>query len=260
MQDSVQLPPPTTEDIPSPPVLPQSGQEAWARLQEGNARFAQGQLDGFLKHLALEVSPEIRQKLVSGQDPYAIIVTCADSRVAPELIFDEGLGYLFVIRIAGNVIDDIAVGSIEYAALHLKPKLIVILGHQSCGAVTAALQAHSSNAEEGHIGAIVSKIKHAVQKAHDAGLTDETQILDRAICENALDATEATLERSHALTAKINDQSMSIVCAVYKLDTGVVEEIPGRYGSEAEGYKYHPQHGHHKKHHHHHHHKGHSGN
>ena len=118
---------------------PSSPTEAWEKLQLGNERFVCGDLTLFLHHLALEVDPEARSQLVESQKPYAIILTCSDSRVAPELLFDEGLGKLFVIRIAGNVVDPNVVGTIEYAVQHLGSLLLVIMGHQFCGAIKAAI-------------------------------------------------------------------------------------------------------------------------
>src|SRR5438105_3680928 len=103
------------------------------RLKDGNARFAAD------KPNKRDVGADKRKELAKGQHPFAIVLTCADSRVAPELLFDAGLGELFVLRVAGNIADPAVVGSIEYAVEHLHTPLIVVLGHESCGAVAAAL-------------------------------------------------------------------------------------------------------------------------
>src|SRR5207253_8806048 len=106
--------------------------EAIAKLKEGNGRYASGRLQRSGQRT------ERRAELTKDQHPFAVIVSCSDSRVPPEIVFDQGLGDLFVVRVAGNVIDDHSLGSIEYAVDHLGVRLIVVLGHQSCGAVKAA--------------------------------------------------------------------------------------------------------------------------
>ena len=126
--------------------------ESLAKLREGNARFAAGKPSA--KNLT-----EQRKSLVSGQQPYAIILTCSDSRVAPEHIFGAGLGEIFVIRNAGNLVEPIALGSIEYAAEHLGSPLLVVMGHTSCGAVGAAC---SSDHATGSIDAIVKALAEPV--------------------------------------------------------------------------------------------------
>src|SRR5262245_40561826 len=110
-----------------------SAEQALARLLAGNARFVAH------RERHPDITVRRRRALVSSQHPFAVILGCADSRVSPELLFDEGLGDLFVIRVAGNVVDDVVLGSIEYAVEHLGTKLIVVLGHEKCGAVSAAV-------------------------------------------------------------------------------------------------------------------------
>ena len=110
-----------------------TAQESLSRIKEGNARFVADKLDGKLQDSSR------RDSLVKGQQPYAIILGCADSRVVPELAFDAGLGELFTVRVAGNIANTSSIASIEYAVAHCGSKLIVVLGHQSCGAVTAAI-------------------------------------------------------------------------------------------------------------------------
>ena len=109
---------------------------------------------------------ERRKELVEGQHPFAIILCCSDSRVPPEVIFDQGLGDLFIVRTAGNVFDNIALGSIEYAVEHLEVPLLVVLGHGQCGAVTATVEGGHA---PGHISNVVEAIQPAVVKAYDLG-------------------------------------------------------------------------------------------
>ena len=170
-----------------------SWEEALKRLKEGNARFGEDKLDGKLQN------SNRRKELKDGQQPYAIILSCADSRVVPELTFDTGLGEIFVIRVAGNVANLESIASIEYAVAHLGVNLIVVLGHESCGAVTAAiaggdngynlnlLLAHIQPAitatEGGDVNSVVKK--NAVLTAED--LTDRSKIIrDAAAKEDGL--------------------------------------------------------------------------
>jgi len=130
--------------------------QALQQLMEGNKRFVDQHMTG--QKLC---DAKARQSLATGQKPYAVILTCSDSRVPPEIIFDKGLGEIFVIRVAGNVPDPIVLGSIEYAAEHIGSPLVMVLGHERCGAVTAAVDAKGK--PEGNIGAIVKTIAPAVK-------------------------------------------------------------------------------------------------
>ncbi len=121
-----------------------NGKQALDRLMEGNSRYLAGECAGGNRH------EEKRAETACGQDPFAIVLGCSDSRVPPEIIFDSGIGDLFVVRVAGEVAGDQVLGSIEYAAAHLLTPLLLVLGHTNCGAVTAAV---SGAEEEGHIGA-----------------------------------------------------------------------------------------------------------
>jgi carbonic anhydrase len=142
---------------------PVSPEEALARLKEGNQRFVSG------KSRHEHESSNLRHQLVSGQHPFATVLGCSDSRVPIELIFDQGIGDLFVIRVAGNVITDDVIGSIEYAAIHLNSRLLVILGHEGCGAVTAAIEARSHASSDPHgIQTIVSLLETAIGNVNAA--------------------------------------------------------------------------------------------
>ena len=161
-----------------------------------------------------------RKELLAGQHPSAIVVTCSDSRVPPEVIFDQFLGDIFVIRVAGNVIDPVTLGSIEYAAEHLHTPLLVIMGHDKCGAVTASLEATS--VPEGNIGAIVAKILPAAKKAKTKGGSRD-EILDNAIRENVILAHSVALRDSSVLKHLVDSGSLRVIEAIYHLDSGAVE-------------------------------------
>src|SRR5262249_56782131 len=128
--------------------MPTSAQ-ALERLKAGNARFAED------KPEAKKIYSERRKELAKGQNPFAIILACADSRVTPELVFDQGLGDVFVLRLAGNIVDPAVLGSIEFAVANLRNPLVVVLGHEDCGAVKAALEGKPA---EGNLGWLVKQI------------------------------------------------------------------------------------------------------
>jgi carbonic anhydrase len=154
-----------------------------------------------------------RRETAQTQHPFAIIVGCADSRTAPEIIFDQTIGDLFVIRTAGNLVDDYALGSIEYAVEHLGTRLIVVLGHERCGAVTAAL---SGGSAPGHINSFVRDIQPAVT----ASKGKDGDALKNAIHEN--DAEVAAKIRKQAELGELSSQ-VRVVEGYYDLDTGKVE-------------------------------------
>ncbi len=191
--------------------------EPLAKLMSGNRRFVScglGQKD---------VCDARRKELTAGQHPFAIVVACSDSRVAPEIIFDEGLGDIFVVRVAGNVLDPVALGSIEYAAEHLHAPLLVLLGHEKCGAVSAAMEAHG--APEGNIGAILKKIMPAVKKAKAKGGSPE-EMLNAAIRENVMLSYNAIQKQSPVLKHLIEKGELKVAAGVYHLGSGEVEALP----------------------------------
>ena len=181
--------------------------EALSRLKVGNERFAQSKVSTS-KPVAAR-----RAETAKDQHPFAIIVGCSDSRTAPEIIFDQNIGDLFVIRTAGNLVDDYALGSIEYAVDHLGTRLIVVLGHERCGAVSAALAGSSA---PGHINSLVRDIQPAVT----ATKGKEGDALANAIHEN--DAEVAAKIRKQAQLGELASQ-VRIVEGYYDLDTGKVE-------------------------------------
>lgn len=184
--------------------------EALKQLKEGNKRYVSGDL----KHP--HTHPERRDELKIAQHPFAVILSCADSRVVPELLFDQGLGDLFGIRVAGNVAKDKVFGSIEYAVKFLNSKLIVVLGHESCGAVNASL----GNADPGgHIGSIIEKIKPAVYMAKNM----KGDLLTNAIKINAQIVGEEIKETKPIIADAVDNAGVKVVSAYYRLSDGQVE-------------------------------------
>ena len=190
---------------PTAPSVPPD--EALNRLKVGNERFVSSK-ESSGKPVAAR-----RAETAQTQHPFATIVGCADSRTAPEIVFDQGIGDLFVIRTAGNLVDDYALGSIEYAVEHLGVRLIVVLGHERCGAVTAALAGGSA---PGHVNALVRDIQPAVT----ATKGKDGDKLANAIHEN--DAAVAAKIRKQAQLGELAAQ-VRIVEGYYDLDTGKVE-------------------------------------
>jgi carbonic anhydrase len=184
--------------------------EAISKLKEGNGRY----MSGNLQHPAQ--TTERRTELAKGQHPFAIIVSCSDSRVPPEIVFDQGLGDLFICRVAGNVIDDHSLGSIEYAVDHLGSRLIVVLGHQRCGAVQAAKETIAAKGKApGHIESLVTAIKPAVE----ATAKDD---LDATIKANVKDVVQALRSSTPILKAKVDSGDVQVIGGYYSLDTGAV--------------------------------------
>jgi carbonic anhydrase len=199
---------------PAPEPAPKDGAEALARLKAGNDRFAEG------KTRHAHESAEWRKHLVGEQKPFATILGCSDSRVPPELVFDQGFGDLFVIRVAGNVIAADVVGSIAYAASHLGTRLVVVMGHAGCGAVTAALDAKLKKAREPErIEALVKLIEPGL-KDLDVKLT-QPSLLNAAVEANVRWSAKQLGELPEAKKA-VAAGRMTIAGAVYDLDTGRV--------------------------------------
>ncbi|MEW6420032.1 MAG: carbonic anhydrase [Nitrospirota bacterium] len=192
-----------------------AGDEALQKLMDGNKRFVSSKL------MKKDLGDTKRKELLKGQKPFATIITCSDSRVPPELIFDQGLGDIFIIRVAGNVVDPIELGSIEYGVEHLHTPLLFILGHEKCGAVTATVEAEG--APEGNIGAIVKKIKPAADTAKKKGGTKE-KIVETAIEENVKNVYKDTM-KSSIVSHLVQEGKLKIVGGIYMLSTGKVEMI-----------------------------------
>ncbi len=182
--------------------------EALTRLKAGNQRF----VAGALRHP--HQTTERRAELARQQQPFAVVLGCADSRTPPEVIFDQGLGDLFVVRVAGNVLNDETLGSIEYAVEHLGVRLIVVLGHQRCGAVTAACETLAANGQApGHLESLVRALRPAVEATTGAGVEATTK-------RNALDVAEAIRNSEPVLKPLARAGKVSVVGAYYDLDSG----------------------------------------
>ena len=189
------------------PAASVSADAALAKLKEGNLRFASSEVSQSKPTAAR------RAETAQAQHPFAIILGCADSRTPPELIFDQNLGDLFVIRTAGNLVDDHALGSIEYGVAHLGARLVVVLGHQRCGAVKAALE---SDHAPGHIESLVRDIQPAVKAAKGK----PGDALSATVTENARQVA-AQIKTKAALGDLAKE--VRIVYAVYDLDTGRID-------------------------------------
>jgi carbonic anhydrase len=203
-----------------------TGDEALQKLMDGNKRYVSGQL------IKKDLGDTKRKELLKGQKPFATVITCSDSRVPPELLFDQGLGDIFIIRVAGNVVDPIELGSIEYGVEHLHTPLLFLLGHEKCGAVTATVDAKGE--PEGNIGAILKKIMPAAEKAKKKGGTKE-EIVETAIKENVKDVYNDIMEKSTIVKHLVQEGKLKIVGGEYMLSTGKVEmiELPKAAGKKA---------------------------
>jgi carbonic anhydrase len=189
---------------------------ALERLLAGNKRFVEGNV---IKNPSFKNIPA---GLRSGQNPYACILSCADSRVGPELCFDEGQGDLFVARLAGNYVNTDMLASLEYGALMLKSPLIMVLGHTECGAISAAIKAEKDNVDfPGHIQVIASKLDQAVRRAKAVGGKRTTEVAIENVKLNV-----AELRQSTPIIRKLADAGqLKIVGGLYDLETGKVSLV-----------------------------------
>lgn len=189
-----------------------SADEALQRLKDGNEHFR----NAHLNHP--HQTKKDRLQLLKAQHPFAVVLTCSDSRVPPEIIFDQGLGDIFEIRNAGNVLDKHVIGSIEYAVMHLGVNLVVVMGHEDCGAVTAAVNhVHESK----YINSLVDSIKPALKmydKKHQTGCK-----LVNVIKNNAVLGVENVLSEDEKLNELTKTRGLKIIPAYYHLDSGEVE-------------------------------------
>jgi carbonic anhydrase len=190
---------------------------AMSLLLEGNARFSSD------RSIHPHQDARRRAATTDGQSPFAVIVTCSDSRVSPEVVFDRGIGDLFVIRTAGNVVDDVGLGSIEYAVAHLGVSLIMVLGHASCGAVKASLDGVE---EAGHISALVEAIAPAVEQARAAETPGSGEDLHEAAIKANVRNVVSQLETSEpVLRARVDDKALLVVGGYYDLESGRVDPV-----------------------------------
>jgi len=191
----------------SPSVAPA---EAISKLKEGNGRYKSGSL----QHPGQ--TPERRTELAKTQHPFAAIVCCSDSRVPPEVVFDQGLGDLFIVRVAGNVINDEGLGSLEYTVDHLGTRLILVLGHQRCGAVDAARETIAAKGKApAHIHSLVTAIKPAVEATAKGDL-------DATIKAHVKHVVDSLRSSAPILKAAVDSGKIQVVGGYYSLDTGAV--------------------------------------
>jgi carbonic anhydrase len=194
--------------------------EALDRLREGNQRFAANVRgsDAFVSHLR-------RIELTSGQQPFAIILGCSDSRVPAEIVFDQGLGDLFVIRVAGNIVAPSQVGSVEFAAERYATRLVVVLGHSQCGAILATLEAMRTPTTHSHnLRAIVDRVRPSVESLMATPLrNDEDALVREAVRANIRASVNHLRHASRVLEDLIQTQGLLVVGAEYSLESGVVD-------------------------------------
>lgn len=204
-----------------------SAHEALERLREGNERFERGELTRILA-----TDPEARNKLIAEQSPFAVILGCSDSRAPAEVVFDQGLGDLFVIRVAGNVVSPSQIASVEFAVETFGTPLVVVMGHTRCGAVSATVDELAKPAAERSeaLHAIVDRIRPAVEVLMDTPLSDDKQSLaHHAIRANIRLATDHLRHGSRALEWHVQQDKVLIVGAEYSIETGRVDffDVPG---------------------------------
>lgn len=182
--------------------------EVLNRLKEGNERFTADKKEGKLQDKSR------REELTKGQSPYAIVLSCADSRVVPELAFDSGLGELFTVRVAGNIANSSSIASMEYAVAHLGSEIIVVMGHESCGAVTAAINGGDNGYNLNHL---LSHIAPAIAASgQDAPVND-------VVRKNAQLTAQELKTRSTIIREAAESGKVKIVPAYYNLDSGKVD-------------------------------------
>jgi carbonic anhydrase len=204
--------------------------EALERLREGNRHFvADIQRDK-------QIAPR-RAQLASGQEPFAIILGCSDSRVPAELVFDQGLGDLFVIRVAGNIVAPSQIGSVEFAADRFQTRLVVVMGHTQCGAITATLEelGRPSENQSRNLRAIVDRVRPAIEPLFKTNLKDDYDALvGEAVRANVRFATDHLRHGSALLEQLIATDGLMIVGAEYSLETGIVDffDVPRVSGGQ----------------------------
>jgi len=195
--------------------------KALEELKAGNARFVSN-----AGRIAAALGPDHRAELVAGQSPQAIVLGCSDSRVPAELVFDQGLGALFVIRVAGNIVAPTQVASVEFAASRFGTRLVVVLGHSSCGAVAATLEAiqHGAGADSRNLQSIVERIRPSVEGLMRTPVANDTQALMREAIRANVRASANHLRHGSELLERLGrEDGLLVVSAEYDLETGEVQ-------------------------------------
>ncbi|MDE3156549.1 MAG: carbonic anhydrase [Acidobacteriota bacterium] len=200
-----------------------SGMESLERLRAGNRRFVAGAQDQG------SASQTRRTELVAGQEPFAVILGCSDSRVPAEIVFDQGLGDLFVIRVAGNIIAPSLVGSVEFAVDLFGTRLVVVLGHTQCGAVKATVDEleRPSGSRSANLRAIVDRVRPSVENLLEAGITDRAALVRQAVRANVRASANHLRHGSQIVEDLIAHDGLLVVGAEYSLETGVVDFFDG---------------------------------
>ncbi len=199
--------------------------EALQRLRDGNRRFVAD-----VRSRQALVGHERRLELAAGQEPFAIILGCSDSRVPAEIVFDQGLGDLFVIRVAGNIVAPSQVGSVEFAAERYGTRLVVVLGHSNCGAILATVEELGRRSEEQsmNLRSIVDRVRPSVEPLMGAGLgLDQDALLRQAVRANIRMSANQLRRGSEVLEQLIQSRGLRVVGAEYSLETGMVEFFDG---------------------------------
>jgi carbonic anhydrase len=205
-----------------------SAAEALERLRRGNLRFVSNE-----RSLDALRDDARRADHAAGQRPFAIVLGCSDSRVPAEIVFDQGVGDLFVIRVAGNVVAPSQVGSVEFAASRFGTRLVVVLAHSSCGAVEATLEELQSPSNPSrNLGSIIDRIRPSVESLLAADPDqDRNALLQQAVRAHARASADHLRHGSALLERFIRDEGLRVVCAEYSLETGRVDFFDGAEGS-----------------------------
>ncbi|HEY5637539.1 MAG TPA: carbonic anhydrase [Burkholderiales bacterium] len=199
--------------------------EALERLRAGNRRFVEGR-----RNPAAQNGQARRNELAEGQQPFAIILGCSDSRVPAEIVFDQGLGDLFVIRVAGNIVAPSQIGSVEFAAERFSTRLVVVLGHSQCGAIEATLETLLAPGERPsrNLSSIVDRVRPAIEGLMATDLRhDPAALATQAVRANVRASANQLRHGSGVLEELIRDEGLRVVGAEYSLETGVVEFFDG---------------------------------
>ena len=191
------------------PVASVSAAAALQMILDGNQRFIAGKME----HPNQTI--ERRDEIARGQHPFASVLACSDSRTAPEVLFDRGLGDLFVVRVAGNVADQVVIESLDYSVTHLGVRLVMVLGHRRCGAVIAAVEGHES---PGDVGPMLSELRPAVA----ASKNEPGDPVENAVRAN-VELVVRNLAESKELSAMVKSGELKVVGGIYDLDTGKIE-------------------------------------
>ena len=205
--------------------MPKTSREALERLRDGNRRFVSD-----IRSIDSMSAKVRRREVVDGQEPFAIILGCSDSRVPAEMVFDQGLGDLFVIRVAGNVVAPSQIGSVEFAAERYNTKLVVVLGHSQCGAILATLDElkRPSENQSRHLKSIVDRIRPSVETLLETDLKhDHHALVHQSVRANIRASVNQLRHGSELLENLIQTEGLLVVGAEYSLETGKVEFFEG---------------------------------